>query len=98
MSNPKRFSKTVRKARHRVQEMEEVETVDRRGKVRVKMQPVKQKSPATKGTPTRGPKRPRWNSPSPMKSPLASESVHPIQKLKATKVCDDIASLHITEL
>jgi hypothetical protein len=62
--------------------MEEVETIDRRGKVKYKMQPVRDDSPVPKRTPPRNQKHPRMKSP----SPVASGSHVPLQRLKQSKV------------
>jgi hypothetical protein len=66
-----------------VQELEEVETVDRRGKARIKMQPVQQDPPAPMKTPPRNQKRARWKSP----SPVPSGSKHHFRRPKTSKVC-----------
>jgi hypothetical protein len=41
MSNIRKPNKAARKGKPKVQEMEEVQTVDRRGNVRIKMRPVR---------------------------------------------------------
>lgn len=70
-----------------MKELEEVQSVDKKGNVKVKLRQVKQKRPGTETpTPSRSQKPLKWKSPSPMKSPVASGSDHPITKLKVSKV------------
>src|ERR1019366_1092379 len=81
--NTRRLNKTTKKGRPRVQEVEEVQKVDRRGNIRVSMRPVRKDPPAPKKTPPRNQKRARWKSP----SPVASGSNHNFQRLRISKVC-----------
>lgn len=59
-----------------------MKTIDRRGKVRYKMQPVRDNSSVPKRTPPRNQKHPRMKSP----SPVASGSHVPLQRPKLSKV------------
>jgi hypothetical protein len=75
MSNIRKVNKAAKKGKARVQEVEEVQTVDRRGNVRFKMRPVQHAPvalPASKHTPSRNNKQTRLKSP----SPVASGSRH----------------------
>jgi hypothetical protein len=79
MSNSRRFNERVKKRRATVQELEEVESVDRRGVPKVGLRPV-QEVPVPKSTSPGKRKRPRWKSP----SPVASKSNQP--KFRTGKV------------
>jgi hypothetical protein len=83
MSNTKRIEKTARKRRVIVQEVEEVQKVDRRGNVKVNLRPVRKDPPAPKQSPPHNQKRVRWKSP----SPVASGSDHYFQRHRTSKVC-----------
>jgi translation initiation factor 2 alpha subunit (eIF-2alpha) len=83
MPNTRRIEKTVRKRRVVVQEVEEVQKVDRRGHIKVSLRRVRKDPPAPIQTPPRNLKRARWKSP----SPVASGSDHIFQRQKASKVC-----------
>ena len=65
-----------------VEEVEEVQTVDRRGNVRVHMKPVRKDPPLPKQTPPPSQKRARWKS----LSPEPSGSGHYFSKPKTSKV------------
>ena len=66
-----------------VQEVEEIQTVDRRGNIKYRMQAVQQDQPAPKQTLPHNQKQARLKSP----SPVASGSKHHFQKHKTSKVC-----------
>jgi hypothetical protein len=75
-----RSNRSIGKKRVKVVEVEEVETVDRRGNIRTTMQKVKQNRPTHKQShlenksPTTG-------------SPVVHGSMHQFEKLRASKVC-----------
>ena len=82
MSNSRKSNKVVRKRGVFVEEVEEVQKVDRRGNVRLRMQPVRKDPPSPKQMQPQSQKRARWKSP----SPEASGSNHYFQKSKTSKV------------
>ena len=83
MSSSKTFKKSsAGKKRVKVEEVEEVETVDRRGKIRLTMRPVKHDQPAYK--------QPSPNKKSSIRkstSPVPGGSGHHFQKPRMSKVC-----------
>jgi hypothetical protein len=82
MSNSRKSNKMGKKRRAFVEELEEVEKVDRRGNVRVHMQLVRKDPGLPKQMSSHDQKRARLKSP----SPEASGSKNLIQKLKTSKV------------
>jgi hypothetical protein len=83
MSNTQRFNERGKRKRAlTVEELEEVEIVDRRGNVRVDFQPVKQQPTSNPPTPRRQPKRPYQKS----LSPTAAGSHQSPRKPRTTKV------------
>ena len=86
MSSSKRINKLGEKREPIVQEMEEVKIVDRRGRVRIGMRPVKQDQPSkqqsVKQMPLANHKQSQQKSPSSM----ASRFTHPFQKSRVSKV------------
>jgi hypothetical protein len=87
MSNTRRTNKAVRAGRVIVRELEEVKIVDRRGNVKVSMQPVRKDPPATTETPRRNQKHARWKSPSPGASGSNHSTIPYFQRSRASKVC-----------
>jgi hypothetical protein len=83
MSNTPKKQKTVRKRKVIVQEVEEVQKVDRRGNSKVSLRPVRKNPAVPKQIPPHNQKRARLKSP----SPVASGSDHYFQRQKPSKVC-----------
>ena len=82
MSNSRK-SKSGNKKRVKVEEVEEVETVDRRGRIRLTLQPVKHDQLTRKKTATN--KKPVTRK---SLSPVACGSSDPVKKSSGSKVCD----------
>jgi hypothetical protein len=83
MSSSKKLKTTGSKRRVKVEEVEEVVTLDRRGRTKIMMQPVKHEQPTRK-------------TPSPYKKPSARKSLslkagaskQSIPKPRSSKVCN----------
>ena len=82
MPNSRKSTKLTGKRRALVEELEEVQKVDRRGNVRLRMQPMRKDPPLPKRMLPQSQKRARWKSP----SPEASGSNDYFQKPKTSKV------------
>jgi hypothetical protein len=66
MSNSQRTNLTIKKRRARVEEVEDIEVVDRRGKVKSSLKPVKKGAPLPRENVSGSRKKPRHKSPSPV--------------------------------
>jgi hypothetical protein len=83
MSSAKSSKKSaVGKKRAKVEEVEEVETLDRRGRSRLTMRPVKRNQPVKKHIPAPNRKLARNSS-----SPVERKSNNDYPKSRASKVC-----------